>query len=133
MCLKQKPSHCLNHHTSLYPFLLFTRPALLTFSMWEIPCRVVSDARSRDWGKNVGKKAFRTLESQMFWVLEQRSRTMGALWTKISVEHTEPCVPDKGPIQENGRLKPFPACHFQLNLQSPPLSLDAQPSQFARI
>lgn len=59
-----------------------------------------------------GKKAFRTLDSQMFWVLEQCSRTVGALWTKISVEHMEACVPDKGLIQAHGRSSLFQHAAF---------------------
>lgn len=114
MRLKQKPSHCLNHHSIRYPFLSFTSPALLTFSMWEIPSRVVLDAKSRDWGKNVGKKAFRTLDSQMFWVLEQHSRTVGALWTDLSGTHGGLCARQR---TDSGARLPQAFSSMQLSTQ----------------
>lgn len=81
--------------------------------MWEIPSQVVLNAKSTNQGENVGKKAFRTLDSQMFWVLEQRSRTVGALWTKISGQHTEACEPNKALIQAHGCSSLFQHAAFE--------------------
>lgn len=101
-------------------FPLVLQPCSL-FPCGKSPSQVVSNAKSTDQGKNVwGGEAFRTLDSQMFWVLEQCSRTVGALWTTISVEHTEAYVPDKEPIQAHGRSSLFQHAAFNSTFRALP-------------